>query len=224
MNLDVLKAIANATAASAVFYVSQADGLPLVQHNPPLITVDVNSKDPSDASKVAAKLTDAGAQLLASQGQNNEHTKPVHNYSVQSGGLVLPKTERKGFGGGAPTKYPFETMQVGDYFFVPNSDVEKGDAFKTMSSAVGSANQRFAEDVVENGVIKTKQVERAKRGPDHKAIKGPDGKNEKETVTVNEKRFTKKFVCRAVKKGVEYGNWTAPDDGAVITRVALPAA
>jgi hypothetical protein len=222
INVAILRAIANANAANTAIYVSPAEGMDLVKHQPPLITVDGSNKDPNDANKIAAHITDDGAKYLDSV--NGETAKPSAHFAVQSGGLELPKITRQGgFGGGAPTKYPFETMNVGDFFFVANTDVAKGDAVKTMGSAAGSANQRFAEDIVINGEIQTHQVTRAKRGPDHKSVKGPDGKNVMETVTVNKKRFTKKFVVRPVKAGVKYGEWTAPADGAVVARVALPA-
>lgn len=225
INISVLRAIANANAAGTVIYVSPTEGVDLVRHVPPLIIVDGNNKDPEDANKIAATITEDGGKYLAAHGESNEHTKPVTMYAVQSGGLELPKITRQGgFGGGAPTKYPFETMAVGDYFFVANTEVSKGDAVKTMGSAAGSANQRFAEDIVIDGVIQTHTVTRAKRGSDHKSVKGADGKNVMETVTVNKKRFTKKFVVRPVKAGVVYGTWTAPADGAVVARVALPAA
>ncbi len=220
MDLNVLKAIANANAAGAVFYVSQAEGMPLVQNSPPLITVDPSQRDPNDAGKVAATLTVDGAKAVTEAGHSDEHTKPMATYAVQSGGLELPKVKRgfgKGGGGGAPVKYPFETMNIGDYFFVANADVAKGDAFKTMGSAVGSANQRFAEPTGQE-----KTVTRAKRGPDNKAIKGPDGKNMMETVTLPEKRQTKHFVVRAVEAGKTYGAFTAPSDGAVVARLELP--
>jgi len=223
INVAILRAIANANAANTVIYVSPAEGMDLVKHQPPLITVDGSNKDPNDANKIAAHITDDGAKYLASA--NNETAKSSTHFAVQSGGLELPKIKRAfGGGGGAPTKYPFETMIVGDFFFVANTDVAKGDAVKTMGSAAGSANQRFAEDIVINGEIQTEQVTRAKRGEGNKAIKGPDGKNVMETVTVNKKRFTRKFVVRPVKAGVKYGEWTAPADGAVVARVALPAA
>lgn len=225
VNTDVLRAIANAQAASANFYVTKDEGTPLLTHVPPLIQVNTDMRDPNDNSKVAARLTDEGGKYLAALNGGQaptEHTKPVTTYSVQSGGLALPKIERKGFGGGAPTKYPFDTMAVGAYFFVPNSDVAKGDALKTMGSAAGSANQRYAEEIKNaDGTTRMKTVTRAKRGPDNKAVKDPQtGKNVTETVNIPEKRMTRKFVVRAVKGGVKYGDFTAPSDGAVIQRVA----
>lgn len=216
MNVELLRSIANATAANSVVYVSQADGLPLVQEK--LISVDPATRDPNDATKIAAHITEAGVNYL---NKNAGHTqqKPIAastTFTVESGGLELPKIKRgfgKGGGGGAPTKYPFETMQVNDHFFVPNTEVSKGNAYKTMGSAVGSANQRFAVGTGEHETVK-----RTKRGSDHKAIKGPDGKNVMEEVTIEKKKFTKKFVVRAVEGGKTYGSWSAPADGAVVMR------
>jgi hypothetical protein len=215
MDLTVLRAIANANAANAKFYVSAADGKDLF--NEGLITVD--RADVDAEGKAAASITEAGAKALNGAGHSQEHTKPIaaSTFAIQKGGIELPKTER-GFkkgqgGGGAPSKYPFDTMEVNDFIFVANSAVKNGDAVKTLGSAAGSANQRFAKELPE-----TETVQRAKRGPDHKAIKGPDGKNVMETVTVHKKEYTKKFVVRPVKANLAYGAFTAPADGAVVAR------
>src|SRR5439155_4059506 len=143
------------------------------------------SRDPNDNNKVAAALTQSGAQLL-SNGAAQNHKPNMSTFAVQTGGIEPPKVTR-GFkkgqgGGGAPTKYPFESMDVGSFFFVANTAVSKGDAVKTLGSAAGSANQRFAKPTGEK-----ETVQRAKRGPDHKAIKGPDGKNVMESVEVEKK-------------------------------------
>ncbi len=212
MNMELLRNIANATAAGTAFYVTSAEGLPLVQAG--LVEVNGSDVDPSDANKRGVKITDKGVAAL-----NGSATPAAAStkYAVQSGGIELPKIKRgfqKGQGGsGAPSKYPFDTMEVGAYFFVPDSDVKNGDAAKTLGSAAGSANQRYA---VGTGVKKT--VERAKRGADHKAVKGPDGKNVMETVEVEEKTFQRKYTVRPVEAGKQYGNFTAPADGAVVVR------
>ncbi len=219
MNLEVLRAVANATAANSVMYVTAAEGKPLAEAG--LISVDFNHRDPNDPNKVAAHVTDKGVYALT--GSNGVHKSaiviPPHSstFTIQKGGIELPKVERgfkKGFGGGGrAAKYDFEAMEVGDFFFVANSEVKNGDAAKTLGSAAGSANQRFAV-----GTGEKETVQRAKRGTDHKAIKGHDGKNVMETVEVEKKNFTKKFVVRPVKANVEYGAFTAPADGAVVHR------
>jgi len=169
MDMTVLRAVANATAANSALYVTAADGKPLLDAG--LITIDTANRDPNDANKIAASVTDAGVHAL-----NGAKPASATNstFAIQKGGIELPKVERgfkKGVGGGGRSaKYDFEAMEVGDFFFVANSAVKNNDAVKTLGSAAGSANQRFAV-----GTGEKQTVQRAKRGPDHKAIKGIDG-------------------------------------------------
>jgi hypothetical protein len=214
INVDLLRAIGNATAVGTVVYVTAEDGLPLLRHDPSLIVVNREDVDPSDSNKVGAKITEAGVKFL----NTSEPTKPATSTYAVSTGLVLPKVKRGGGGGGgAPTKYPFETMDVGAFFFVPNSDVKGGDALKTLGSAVGSANQRYAEDIPGT----EHQVERAKRGADHKTVKDAAGNNVMETVTRLKKKQLRKFAIRGVEAGKQYGDFVAPANGAVVMRVAV---
>ena len=211
MDLTVLRAVANATAANTVVYVTASEGKPLLDAG--LIEINPHNRDPNDANKIAAIVTTAGVHKL-----NGAVAQPITGtFAIQKGGIELPKVERgfkKGVGGGGrAAKYDFEAMDIGDFFFVANSAVKNGDAVKTLGSAAGSANQRFAVGTGEKEI-----VQRAKRGPDHKAIKGPDGKNVMETVEVEKKNFTKRFVVRPVTGGVKYGEFTAPADGAVVAR------
>lgn len=213
MDMTVLRSIANATAANTHLYVTANEGKPLLDAG--FITVDFNNKDAE--GKVAATVTPEGAKALTNGNGAANHTPPMSQFAVNKGGIELPKIER-GFkkgqsGGGREEKYPFGTMEVGDFFFIANSAVSKGDALKTLGSAAGSANQRYSEGTGEHETVK-----RAKRGPDHKAVKGPDGKNVMEEVTVEKKRHTRKFTVRPVKANVAYGNFTAPADGAVVVR------
>ena len=215
MDMTVLRAVANATAANSVLYVTAAEGMELAKAG--FITVNTGNRDPNDSNKAAATITDAGVHAL--NGAKAAPVAAVSTFAIQKGGIELPKVERgfkKGVGGGGRSaKYDFEAMEVGDFFFVANSAVKNGDAVKTLGSAAGSANQRFAVGTGEH-----ETVQRAKRGPDHKAIKGADGKNVMESVEVEKKNFTRKFVVRAVKANVKYGNFEAPADGAVVARNA----
>lgn len=207
----LLTAIANATAANADFYVTQAEGIPLIQHNPPLIAVDSSKPDPADATKRAAQITDAGKEYLGSQNA----TKPIKSYELLSG-IELPKVKRgAGGGGGAPSKYHFDDMAVGQFFFVGNSEVKNHDAVKTVGSAVGAANQKYAEPTGE-----TEHKRRVKRDNKNRAVKDASGANVYEEVDLPVKKQTRKFVARRVEGGKVYGTWTAPEDGAVVSRTA----
>ncbi len=211
MDKTILRAISNATAAGAKFYVSAAEGKPLVQAG--YIQVDNTLIDPNDSNKISAIITAEGVEALGSEA--TAHTKPVSAYSVETGGFVAPKVKRGGGGHGAPSKYNFDTMEVGSFFFVPNTDVKGGDAVKTVGSAVGAANQKYSES---DGTTKT--VTRAKRDEKNKAIKNPDGSNVTETVTIDNKRHLRHYKVSRVVGGTEYGAWQAPADGAVVSRVS----
>lgn len=206
---NLLSKIADATANNVDYFVSKAEGLPLIQHTPTLITVDIAKTDPNDASKVAARITPDGVAIL-----NTETVVKTSTVFSVSTGIVLPKVKRGGGGGGgAPTKYPFDTMNVGEFFFVADSTTKTGDAVKTISSAVGAANQRYAEPTGE-----TETVTRAKRDKKNKAILDDAGNKVLETVELAKKKATRKFVVRRVEANVKYGDFTAPADGAVVAR------
>lgn len=207
MNKELLKSIANASANNQPFYVTQAEAGELAKAG--YISVDTGNADPNDPSKRAASITAEGVKVLSeTPAPAKEHAS---QFSVQSG-IVLPKIKRGG-GGGAPTKYPFDTMNVGDFFFVANSATKEGNAAKTLASATGAANQRYMEETGE-----MKEVTRTKRDKKNKAVIGADGKPEKETVTLPVKKSLKHFTVRPVEANKSYGSFTAPADGAVVVR------
>lgn len=129
-------------------------------------------------------------------------------------GVTLPPSKRGNTGGGAPIKYPFDKLEVGQSFFVPKS-AKLPNPVKTLGSTVSSAIMRYATDTGE-----TKQVTRAKR-EGKKAALDANGEKIMETVTRPVYKFERKFTIRGVEKGVSYGSWTAPEDGAIIARVAV---
>ncbi len=204
LNLELLAAI----GSGSVGFVSQADGLPLLQNNPPLIEVNITITDPNDATKAAVRLTAAGAAMVAGQS-----VAPVAKSKFEIiTGAVLPPSKRGNKGGGAPTQYPFDALEVGQTFFVPKSD-EYPNPVKKMQSSISSANARYAVATGE-----TKSVMRTKRGPGNKAVKDAAGVNVKEQKDVAVKKATRKFTIRAVVTGQVCGTFTAPADGALIGR------
>lgn len=224
INMQLLSAIAAANVASQPYYVNQAESLPLLQANPQLIDINMTMIDPNDVSKVAARVTEAGAKMVAeanaTAAKANEPKKERVDNSDQFAilnGAVLPPSRKGNFGGGAPIKYPFERMEIGQSFFVPVSE-KLPDPVKTLGSTVSSANMRYAKETGQ-----TKQVERVKRGTDRKGMVDAAGNKIKETVTVPVYSFERKFSLRGVEAGKTYGNWVAPSDGALIARVALDA-
>jgi hypothetical protein len=211
VNLHLLSEI----ALGKVRYVAKTpDAEVLLLHNPPLIEINIHEADPSDKSKVACRVTTAGAALLTAN-QNpvteNEVKNTMSNYAIIDD-AELPPIKRGGGGGGAPTKYPFDQLEVGKSFFVP-ATAKLPNPLKTLGSTISSANHRYAT------VTGEKVVERSKRGARNKLVLDANGNKIMETKTVPTYEFTRKFTIRGVKAGVKYGNWVAPADGALIARV-----
>jgi hypothetical protein len=209
VNISLLSAL----STGAVTRVSQADGIPLINHNPPLI--EINTADVVDGNALA-RLTDAGKALLPNgRDAKSELAKSeVPRYAVISGLTFVPaekKSRGRAFGGGAPTIYPWAAMEVGGSFFVGVS--EKPDPVKSMTSAVSSANMKYSEEYGEE-----KPHTRAKRGVKNRAVLDDQGNKIMETVMRRDRKPVRKFELREVKAGDILGNWTAPEDGVLIGR------
>lgn len=216
INVALLTAIADATKIGSFVFVSAADGSPLLELPTPLIEVNTGMIDPNDASKAAARITQAGLDFLANPAPAAAPVapEPATGFEIVSG-AVLPPSKRGNTGGGAPVKYPFDNLQIGQGFFVPKS-VKHPDPVKTLGSTVSSANMRYA---VETGELKT--VNRTKRGEKNKAVLDAAGNKIKESVQVQVYKYDRKFSIRAMSAGQVYGNYTAPADGAFIMRIEV---
>jgi hypothetical protein len=203
-------------AQEKVQFVSKSEGEALLMHIPPLIEVNLAMTDPVDATKVRCRITSAGASFLTNHVNplNDVQDKEklvVSNFGIIDG-AVLPVSKRGGGGGGAPIKYPFDQLQVGQSFFVP-ATAKLPNPLKTLGSTISSANIRYADKIGE------KEVTRAKRGKKNKLVLDANGQKIMETKTVPEYKFNRKFSIRGVEAGKSYGNWTAEASGALIQRV-----
>lgn len=85
----------------------------------------------------------------ATEGQANEaQAKPAKgkkpNVSIAKG-IEMPGRTR------APSaaKYPFDALEIGDSFFIADSEVANGDAYKTMASTISGTNARYSEETGE---------------------------------------------------------------------------
>lgn len=193
-----------------VAYVSQAEATPLLAHKPPLIEVNTGIQDPNDATKVAVRATDAGKDYKAPEAKSEAAPK----YALIAGAaLPAPKKRGNSAGSGAPTKYPFADMEVGQSFFSADSEHKNKDAVKALGSTVSSQNRKYAEETGQ-----TKTVTRAVRDEKNKAKLDENGKKITETVTLPVLKYNRKFTIRPVVGGQKYGEWTAPENGALIAR------
>ncbi len=220
---SLLSQIVAATSANSFVYTSAAAHQPMTAHNPPLVEVNPTMIDPTDGTKFATRATVAAVEHLTKlqghTGSNGAAPIAANPYAIIKG-AVLPEPKKRGnsFGSGAPTKYPFATMEVGDSFFEPNSRHEKGDAVKALGSTVSSQNRKNAEPIVENGEPKMKTVKRAVRDENNKATLDAHGKKITEIVVLPVLKYNKKFTIRPVEAGKNYGGWVAPENGALIAR------
>lgn len=202
VNVELMHAI---KAAGDSHRVSKDEASNLVENK----FVEVNTTAVDAEGKAPARLTDAGHQYLNNLNNKESQSKPM--YGIMKG-ITIPESKRGNRkGAGAPTVYPFEAMEVGDTFFVPNS--EKEDAAKRLGSTVSQQNMKYR---VETGDSEVKEI--TKRGKGNKAEVDAEGNKIKETKTVPVYKQTRRYVLRAVKKGQVLGEWTAPDDGALIGR------
>lgn len=209
VNVSILAQI----ASGQVTRLTQADALPLINNDPPLI--EANPADVVD-NRAAVRLTDAGKAALPSgnAAKSELATSDTPLYQVIGGLTFVPgekKRSGRGGGAGAPTIYPWATMDVGASFFVGVS--QKPDPVKSMTSAVSSANMKYSEEYGEE-----KPHTRAKRGPGNKAELDANGNKIMETVMRRDRKATKKFELRAVTKGEKIGSWEASEDGVLVGR------
>lgn len=195
----------NAIAASG--RVTQSVGEPLLKAK----LIQVNTSDVNEAGEAAAVLTDAGKKAIGADA-NKAEASAASQFAIITN--ATPPASKRGnhLGGGAPAKYPFASMEVGASFFVPVS-ADLPDPVKTLGSTVSNANAKYAKPTGE-----TQQVVRTKRGEGNKAVLDEHGNKVRETVTVEVKKQERKFIIRGVEAGKEYGEWTAPANGALISR------
>src|SRR5579862_2092398 len=139
VNISLLTKIAQ----ESVKFVSKSEAESVgVGANPPLIEVNIQHPDPNDSSKVLCRITPAGAQyLMAHMNHTNEVKQVTGSFEIMDG-IDLPPAKRGGRGGaGAPQKYPFDSMNVGQSFFVPATE-KVPHPEKSLGSTLSQANLR----------------------------------------------------------------------------------
>ncbi len=200
--------IAALTAILASGRVTEVVGKPLIEQG--LITVN----DPLDVENdmAAVTLTDKGRAGMPAASTNTAPPNGGPSKFAIIDNAVLPPSKRGAGRVAGPPKYPFDDLAVGKSFFVPNSEVNGGNALKTLGSAVSNARNKYRVDTG-----RTEQVERTKRDGKKAAVDAA-GNKIKETVTVKVYEYPRNFAIRAVKAGADYGGWKAPADGVLIGR------
>jgi hypothetical protein len=138
-----------------------------------LVEVNLGMADESGAH--ACRLTDAGKEYMKSLNGTEGATASTERKHAMAQSFTilsapLPQTKRKG-GAGRPSKYPFDALEVGQFFFVPAS-ADQPEPAKTLGSVVTSANRR-------NAIVVPGEFKKNRKGED-----------------IPKLAYTKKFVIR----------------------------
>lgn len=154
-DIQLLEAVVNATNTGNALPVGDEHTQTLTAFG--LIACAEGVIDPESGLK-CYHATKAGADYLASLGTVVEQTAPVVENSVSSvegaeekntatkfetgGGFEVPAKVTRG--GGSSRTYPFETLELNGYIFVPATE-KRPDPKKSLASTVSSANKRFEQ-------------------------------------------------------------------------------
>ena len=130
---DYLKAISQPAQAASAIQMPQMPQMPQAPQAP-------QAPQPNPQPTVA--------QVQVSQSANGEASDPVFEVSTSHARPVKPKSSRGNSFAGRKSKYPYEQLQINTSFFVADTDVESGDAYKTMSSSVAAMNKKFRENKI----------------------------------------------------------------------------
>lgn len=99
-------------------------------------------KEEAQNSVIASNNTEAQQQP-----QTATPAKPKQEGKKQMFKIATVAIETVAPAARASAKYPFEQLEVGQSFFVPNSASEKNDAAKTLASTISGANKKFSTPV-----------------------------------------------------------------------------
>lgn len=118
--------------------------------------VEYNAEIKDAAGNVAVRATEKGiakAQALAGV-TAAPVAAPVSTFKIEDAVPVPPPIGR----GRSGSKYPFDQLEIGQSFFVPDSE-EQPDAAASLASTVSGATQKYASDhPTEKKTVKGKEV------------------------------------------------------------------
>lgn len=135
-----LQTVIDATKAGNFVYTSPSFHESLIQSG----DVEINPAMTNEAGEVATRATDKAMNMTATQTAPAAATaKP--KFEIKTG--EIPARVRKastGLRAGRAPIYPFEQLEINQYFFVPNASEDKP-AYKAIASTVAGANARYVE-------------------------------------------------------------------------------
>jgi hypothetical protein len=139
-----LEQIVEATVAGSFVYTSASVHVPLIEAG----LAEINPAIANEAGELATRATQKGIETVSST--TTQEIAAVETAAAApvtaTGGFVveanvpMPSISGRGRTG---TTYPFDKMEPGNSFFVPN-DESKPNAAKSLASTVSSATARYA--------------------------------------------------------------------------------
>jgi len=163
----VIDLAAIVAAGAAGLYTSPAVHAPLVAEG----LVEINTTMTNEAGEIATRATQKGIESMSTDKAAPAATAVKSAFAVEDG-VAIPAAAGRGRVGNT---YPFDAMQVGQSFFVPNTE-KKPDAAKSLASTVSSATARYA-------------------------VATGNKKLNRKNVEVDEMKATRTFTVRAVEGG-----------------------
>lgn len=129
-------------AGRGFVYLPESVYAPLVEQG--LVEANTGMQNPDNANEYAVRATEKGKQsIMSNEGQTNAPATSKGNFEVAKGFSALGIVSKRR-SGGAGTTYPFDTMEVDEYFFIP-ATAERPNPAKSMASTVSSATARYAK-------------------------------------------------------------------------------
>lgn len=129
-----------ATERGEIIYTSPEFHTPLVQAG----KVEINPSMVNESGMIATRAIRQTPETYKEETKMTQAQKP--SFEIESG-VELPQRVRKvGVGVGRSAVYPFEQLEIGQSFFVPNESDDKP-AAKKMASTVATANIRYSEEI-----------------------------------------------------------------------------
>lgn len=136
--LDLAAIIAATNSGSFVYTSPEAHASALAEG-----LVEVNPSMSNEAGELATRATAKGIESMnAPQTASTPAPAAKPTFTIEDGIALAPVTGR---GRGGET-YPFDQLQPGQSFFVPNSE-DKPNVAKSLASTVSSATRRYAEEI-----------------------------------------------------------------------------
>lgn len=141
-----LENVVAATVAGSFVYTSASVHVPLIEAG----LAEINPAISNEAGELATRATQKGIETVSST--TTQETAAVETaaatvapVTASSGfaieaGIAMPSISGRGRTG---TTYPFDKMEPGNSFFVPNSE-DKPNVAKSLASTVSSATARYA--------------------------------------------------------------------------------